>query len=191
MKILFKVPIDNHVHHYCCYCGSSHINVDTHTCFDCGKTGLRHIIFDPKVKWWLDKEKNYWHESIGIFVVFEHKILSFERNFYPRLIGFPAGHVDNDEVSAEKAAKRELFEETGIKTNKLNHMITIDIPGDECRRGSDHHKFHFYKLIVNMKPDIKLNDEGKQLIWLTTEELLKKDIVYPLRYFLKNYTHLL
>lgn len=35
--------------------------------------------------------------------------------------------------------------------------------------------------------DMKINDEGVKPVWLTLDEALKKELVYPVRYFIEKY----
>ena len=58
------------------------------------------------------------HTSVGMLVWKEDKLLLIERKKPPFGFALPAGHVDGDD-SFEVAAKRELEEEVGLKTNNI------------------------------------------------------------------------
>lgn len=131
--------------------------------------------------------KEYWHESVGVFVFNEDgKALFFERTIYPFAFAIPAGHLDTGE-DAETAAKRELQEEAGIEAPSVKLFSEEDVIGDECRRGADNHKWHLYTTKVEDVGEIKINDEGVKPVWLTLEEALQKELVYPVKYFIQKY----
>ena len=62
------------------------------------------------------------------------KILMIERGGHPFLgcYAFPGGFVESDE-SCERAAVRELEEETGIRGIALRQLITVSTPGRDPR----------------------------------------------------------
>jgi len=145
-------------------------------------------VIDNKIVWWVDENtREYWHESVGVFVFnSENKALFFERIIYPFAFAVPAGHLDVGE-NAETAVKRELQEEAGITVNNVTLFTEEDVVGDKCGRGADNHKWHLYTTEVKDVAEIKINEEGKRPVWLTLEEALKKDLVYPVRYFIEKY----
>ncbi|MEK7453153.1 MAG: NUDIX hydrolase [Patescibacteria group bacterium] len=194
MKITFPLPENNRFHQYCSKCHSESINrtfegeKTFYLCNSCGDKSPRLIVIDPKIVWWIDEStKEYWHESVGVFVFNEkNKALFFERIIYPFAFTIPAGHLDIEE-SAETAAKRELQEEAGIEVHSVKLFSEEDVIGDECRRGADNHKWHLYTAKVKNIDEIKINDEGVKPVWLTLEEALEKELVYPVKYFIEKY----
>ncbi len=194
MKIDFTLPTDGQFHQYCPNCYSENINrvfeneKTFYLCNQCGNKSPRLIVIDPKTVWWIDEStKEYWHESVGVFVFNEeNKALFFERTIYPFAFAIPAGHLDTGE-DAETAAKRELQEEAGIKIGSVKLFSEEDVIGDECRRGADNHKWHLYTATVENIGEIEINDEGVKPVWLTLEEALQKELVYPVKYFIEKY----
>lgn len=194
MKINFPLPTDGEYHQYCQNCHSENINrvfegeKTFYLCDECHNKSPRLIVIDPKTVWWVDETtKEYWHESVGIFVFnSENKALFFERTLYPFAFAIPAGHLDTGE-DAETAVKRELQEEAGIETDAIKLFSEEDVIGDECRRGADNHKWHLYTTKVENVGEIKINDEGVKPVWLTLEEALQKELVYPVKYFIEKY----
>lgn len=159
-------------------------------CESCGKTSERSLVIDNKIVWWVDKTtKEYWHESVGIFVFNdENRVLFFERTIYPFALTIPAGHLDTDE-EAQIAVKRELFEEVGIEISADNIKLFSgeDVIGDKCRRGADNHKWHLYTARIKNTANPKINDEGIKPVWFSLEEVFQKELVYPVRYFIEKY----
>jgi len=194
MKINFPLPNDNEFHQYCPTCHSENINrifegeKTFYFCDDCKNKSPRLIVIDPKTVWWVDeKTKEYWHESVGVFVFNENdEALFFERTIYPFAFAIPAGHLDTGE-DAETAARRELQEEAGIEVADTKLFSEEDVIGDECRRGADNHKWHLYTAKVENVGEIKINDEGIKPVWLSLEEALQKELVYPVKYFIEKY----
>ncbi|MHB1864809.1 MAG: NUDIX hydrolase [Candidatus Saccharimonadales bacterium] len=138
----------------------------------------------------MNKDKEYWHESEGVFVRNpEGKYLFFERLIFPFAITIPSGHLDTGE-SASIAARREIKEEVGIEAKELIHIATEDIIGDSCRRGADAHRWHAFLLPLNKKLDIEVKekDEGRKPVWLTLDQALQQDLIYSVRYIIANFS---
>jgi len=181
MQIPKMIPL-NIEGQYCIYCFSGpvertyHNNLTFYKCHSCHKVSERSLVIDNAIIWWIDKHQTYWHESVGVIVVNEvNKILCTLRQIFPFAYTIPAGHLDKGE-KPKKAALRELEEETGIKVERgLETIGKFSIPGDSCRRGSDHHKWHLYRLKVSKTNYIKLSDEASNTHWYTLDELKKMD----------------
>ena len=179
---------------YCIHCFSQKVertyqnSLTYYYCQSCGKTTERSLVIDNSIVWWIDKKTNeYWHESVGIFVLnFENKALFFERTIYPFAFAIPAGHLDTGEI-AEIAVKRELKEETKIESDNVKLFSEENVIGDKCRRGADNHRWHLYVTKIENIDSVKINDEGMKPIWLTLDEALEKNLVYPVRYFIEKY----
>lgn len=194
MKINFEIPNDNKYHQFCPECHSENIKradqegKTYYHCDSCQGTFPRMIVIDPAIKWWTtEPDKEYWHESVGIFVFNErNEALFFERIMYPFAYSVPAGHLDQGEDPGE-AVIRELFEETGIKIDQAKLFSEEDIIGDECRRGADSHKWHLYTAKIGSTDSIELNDEGIKPSWLSLEQALDRNLVYPIRFLINKY----
>ena len=190
MKIPETIPLDTEGQ-YCVICFKGPItrikkdNLTFYTCDSCGREEERSLVIDNAVTWWVDNDRTYWHESIGVVVVNkDKKIFCMLRQVFPFAYTIPAGHLDKGE-EPERAACRELEEETGIRAEgTLKHLGDFDIRGDSCRRGSDDHRWHLYKYYLRNLPDevgITLSDEASEGHWLSLEEIKKLDaITYPL-----------
>jgi len=165
-------------------------NLTYYRCGSCGKTLERSLVIDNDIVWWVDEmTREYWHESVGIFVFnFQNKALFFKRTIYPFALTIPAGHLDVGE-SPKAAVARELFEEVGlaVDTENINLFSEEDVMGDQCRRGADNHKWHLYTTRIDTLVFPKVNDEGIEPVWLSFEEALREELVYPVRYFITTY----
>lgn len=182
---------------YCLSCFANRIerfsrdNDTYYICRSCGAVAERSLVVDNDIVWWVDDDRTYWHESVGVVVVDEKKrILCLFRRIFPFAYAIPAGHLDRGE-SPEFAARRELQEETGINVlqdQKLEHLVDIDIPNDSCRRGSDHHRWHLFRYKLDHEPNIILSDEAASMRWCTIFELKDlKLLTFPLEVILEKF----
>ena len=162
-------------------------NLTYYHCSVCDRLLKRSLVIDNAITWWVDGENNYWHESVGVLVIVGNKLLVQLRQIYPFAYTIPAGHLDKDELS-EVAAKRELYEETGIVVQRLEVLEKdFDIIGDSCRRGSDHHRWHLYRVRMEKRPEVHLSDEAVRTKWMTLQELKSEPrLTYPLKFFIET-----
>lgn len=180
------IPKDGKSHTYCLDClketlqsvimkGQQH-----YRCSQCHYFGPRALIIDPKVKWWVDKNGAYCHETSGIFMHDNKgRFLFFDRMTYPFGLAVPAGHVDRGELPIV-SAQRELKEETGVKlpTSALRFIASGDIPRDMCRRGADMHRWNIFACAIPPSASITVDKrEGTLPVWLTLEEALRYRIL--------------
>lgn len=156
-------------------------------CPDCGTLSPRRLLFDPKVRWWVDPDGEYWHETAGVVVVDPAgACLLFERRLFPYQVTVPAGHVDAGEDPAA-AAVRELAEEVGLHLPTVEQVAVADIRGDSCRRGSDAHRWHLYRAQVAARPRARLNEEGLRTLWVSAEDAARYELTVPVRRFLQRF----
>lgn len=180
---------------YCLRCFSGPVEriyrneLTYYECNACRQVSERSLIINDKITWWVDERRNYWHESVGVVVVDKNdKVLCMLRKIFPFAYSIPAGHLDKGE-NPEVAALRELKEETGIKIDHGIELIgEFDLLKDSCRRGSDHHRWHLYRLKITNQPTIKLCDESSIAKWHSFDELKKLDnATYPLAFIVNKF----
>lgn len=195
MKLNFDWQNDGRYHQYCAHCHAETVervyeNDKTYYfCSTCKRRHERSIVIDPAVKWWVADDGEYWHESAGVFIRNpEGKFLFFERLIFPFALTVPSGHIDTGE-NALTAARRETKEEVGVDIDDLIEIATEDIVGDSCRRGADVHRWHAYLLPLTKPIDVEIKEkeEGRRPVWLTLEEALQKDLIYPVKYIINNF----
>ena len=124
--------------------------------------------------------------GIGIFIIDpkEEKLLIGKRT-EKELFGLPGGWLEKFE-EFEDAAKRELFEETGLNLdkNRFKHIITLNCVFTE----SDYHSLSVvvYTEINDEERDQIYNKEPAKCrgwFWTTIEECRKNEdrLFYPIR----------
>jgi 8-oxo-dGTP pyrophosphatase MutT (NUDIX family) len=193
VRLDFDWSDDGQVHQYCFECRAEAVErvrirgLTHYDCRACGRRNDRSVVIDPAVRWWLDQDGEYWHESAGIFVRDPTgRFLFFQRTIFPFVLTIPAGHIDLGE-DAGAAAQRELAEETGIGASIPRLIGVDDIRDDSCRRGADAHRWHAHVTDAIGSERVRLNDEGRAPVWLAATEALRRDLAPPVRYVLRKY----
>lgn len=194
MKLPAGQPPDRRPHTYCPGCLRAGTlrrrylkrGADYFVCGSCGYRGYRTIFIDPKVNWWLDKQREVWHESVGVVVRNDRgRILMFHRRLFPPQVTIPAGHREVA-LSVGQNAVKELAEETGLTGLHLTPLFEFDSPGDQCIRGADYHHWHAFITQVIGEPGVTINYEGKQPFWATPAEALKLELTPPVRQIMRK-----
>lgn len=205
MKIDF-LPLQDNTHgEYCLHCHAETVQwtvVDGKkrcTCRSCGRDDERAIVIDPRIRWWVDPDGEYWHESAGVFVRDpQGRFLFFQRTAFPYRLTVPAGHVESGE-HPQHAAARELFEEVGIRATHENLRLIADeyLNGDTCRRGSDAHRWHAYLLNLDNHQtaeahrELTINEEGEAPRWLTLGQALTSQPTFAVEHIIDRHSHAL
>lgn len=194
MRLTFTPPSDGLAHSYCLSCGTEGVTRPRvrgrlmYHCQQCGHINPRALVIDPVVKWWSGADHEYWHEASGIFVANDAaEFLFFERNQYPFGLTVPAGHVEAGEPPG-KTAERELLEETRVRRRDLVHVVTDDVRGDGCHRGSDAHRWHAYAVRVPSATTVSIDEaEGARPVWLGLRQALERDLTFVTRYMITQH----
>lgn len=180
-------------HQYCVHCHAESVewtvtgNRKHCRCLACGRVANRAIVLDPAISWWQAPDCEYWHESAGVFVRDSHRrFLFFDRTAFPFAMTIPAGHVERHEETGHAAA-RELEEETGILASALQLVTRTPIIGDECRRGSDAHFWHVYRMTVEGGTPVQLGSEGRSPVWLTLDDARSHRLTLAVRYLIERH----
>lgn len=117
-----------------------------------------------------------------IYAKEENKFLVLYHNDLKMFL-YPGGHVDNDDVNTLFAAKREIYEETGINNLEQlkvsdDELMPIDIDThkigyNERLNLPEHYHFDFrYLFVVERIQDIKTDvEEMSGYKWISLDEL--------------------
>lgn len=110
------------------------------------------------------------HTSVGILVKRDACLLLIERARPPYGLAPPAGHVDGS-PSFEEAARRELYEEVGLRTSGVR-LLAAGRKQNPCRRpGGSWHYWKVYEAIDAVGDIHASPDEAKRSSWATRSEL--------------------
>ncbi|MDZ7611767.1 MAG: NUDIX hydrolase [Candidatus Moranbacteria bacterium] len=111
------------------------------------------------------------HKSAGVIIKNnEGEILLIERAFFPLGWAAPAGHVDEGETF-EEAAKREVYEETGLNIENLKQLAEEFVEWNECVKGFRGHHWKVFET-ADWSGEVKINEgEAKQYKWVKSGDL--------------------
>ncbi|MBR2587630.1 MAG: NUDIX domain-containing protein [Bacilli bacterium] len=139
------------------------------------------------------------HFCASVFVInpLNKKILLVKHGDYDKWLQ-PGGHIEEDETP-EDAAKREIYEETGLKITLLGEHFPREDDmvrplGIQCNRKSDGTRF--IDIIYFGKPNnpdepLKKNNESTQIGWFSRTELdrmpIFQDVKITMDYILREY----
>lgn len=102
--------------------------------------------------------------------------------------GVPAGKLEENETP-ENAAKRELFEETGISLNPPSHIQSVGAL--YVRKPEVDYVFHLFRIELNQAPEIQLSDEHQDYKWASSVDLDEMPLMAGAREALHFYRSML
>ena len=111
---------------------------------------------------------------ITAFIKNKDKILILKRSDKVRsmkgLWSGVSGIIENDEIPTNRA-KIEIFEEVGIKENKINLVKSVEKIKISSPQYENHEWEIFPFLFETKNPEIKLNWENSEFKWINVNEL--------------------
>lgn len=110
-------------------------------------------------------------EIAACYLEIDNKLLLLQRargKFEPEKWGVPAGKIEKNE-NPENAAKRELFEETGISLEnptQITYLHSLYI-----RKPEVDYVYHLFKVHLEHIPEVHLSNEHQNYTWATAKDL--------------------
>jgi ADP-ribose pyrophosphatase YjhB (NUDIX family) len=114
-------------------------------------------------------------QAASVAILKDGRFLLVERGRAPSkgLFAFPGGRLEQGETP-EQAARRELFEETGLTAGKLRLWRIIDLGGSE-QEGGPIYRLHVF-LGHSVEGDPVAADDAASLGWFSLDEMGKLPI---------------
>ena len=108
------------------------------------------------------------------------EVLMIRTDKWSNLWGIPGGKIKWGEPS-ENALRREIREETNLDVKHIQFELVQD-----CIRSREFYREEHFVLLNYTcgcvgKPDVKLNDEGREFRWMTMNAALKMPLNQPTR----------
>ena len=126
---------------------------------------------------------------ITAFIKNNDKILILKRSDKVRsmkgLWSGVSGIIENDEIPTNRA-KIEIFEEVGIKENKINLVKSVEKIKISSPQYENHEQEVFPFLFETNETEIKLNWENSEYKWINVNELKNYETVPSLDKILFN-----
>ncbi|MHA1299252.1 MAG: NUDIX hydrolase [Candidatus Helarchaeota archaeon] len=121
--------------------------------------------------------------GVGTVLIKDGKVLLIQRAAEPDkgMWSIPGGLIENGET-AEEAAIRETFEETGIKVNKVEFVDAVTkVIFDEEEKVQYHFAIFDYKS-TDFEGKVQASDDALDAKWVKFEDVSK----YPMPYTLQE-----
>lgn len=123
----------------------------------------------------------------GCYLEIENKLLllqSTAAKSEPESWGVPAGKLEKNEVPLD-AAKRELFEETGISIENLSQIQFLG--SLYVRKPEVDYVYHLFKVNMDIIPEIRLSDEHQSYVWASSADIEQMPLMSGAREALNRY----
>lgn len=137
-----------------------------------------------------EKEPEGFNPQVQVAVCYieiDHKLLllqSTPEKSEPEVWAVPAGKLEKNE-RPEEAARRELFEETGIS---IEHHSQIQSLGSlYIRKPEVDYIYHLFKVKLDKIPAIRLSDEHQSYKWATSKDLEEVPLMSGAKEVLSKY----
>ena len=116
----------------------------------------------------------------------EGRFLMIRTHKWSHRWGIPGGKIQRGE-SCEEALRREVREETGLELGKVVFVMVQDcIEPPEFLRSAHFLLLNYVAECVGACPEVSLNEEAQEFVWVTLEEGIALDLNQPTRVLLEE-----
>jgi 8-oxo-dGTP pyrophosphatase MutT (NUDIX family)/GNAT superfamily N-acetyltransferase len=134
---------------------------------------IRELV-DSDERFW-SREREAGHLTASAWVVApDNRVLLLHHARLDRWLQ-PGGHIESSDASLERAALRELVEETGIASDRVLccGLYDVDVHEIPARGGVPAHWHHDVRFLFRVAdPDVTLSDESLDHRWVPVAEIL-------------------
>ena len=137
-----------------------------------------------------EKEPDGFNPQVQVaacYIEIDNKLLllqSTPEKSEPEVWGVPAGKLEKNE-NPESAARRELFEETGISIEHQSQMQSLG--SLYIRKPEVDYVYHLFKVKLDKVPEIRLSDEHQSYKWASSKDLEEVPLMSGAKEALKKY----
>lgn len=116
----------------------------------------------------------------------EGRFLMIRTHKWSHRWGIPGGKIQRGE-SCEEALRREVREETGLELGRVAFVMVQDcIEPPEFLRSAHFLLLNYLAECVGACPEVTLNEEAQEFVWVTLEEAFEMDLNQPTRVLLEE-----
>ena len=126
-------------------------------------------------------------QAAGCYLEIDNKFLLLRRassKLEPGRWGVPAGKLEKGETS-EKAAIRELLEETGISLERPSQIQCVG--SLYIRKPESDYVYHLFRVQVDQVPEVRLSDEHESYKWASLKDLEEMPLMAGAKEALQHY----
>jgi phosphoglycolate phosphatase len=121
----------------------------------------------------------------GLIFNDRNEVLMIRTHKWSNLWGIPGGKIKWGETS-ETALRREILEETGLKVREIQFELVQDcIHSKEFYRDAHFVLLNYTCRCSAKKPDVKLNEEGREFRWVSPAAALKMKLNKPTKILIR------
>lgn len=148
---------------------------------------MKKVVLDTEIYEFQPEEFNPQVQVAACYLEIDNKLLLLQttpKKSEPETWGVPAGKLEKNE-SPESAAKRELFEETGISIEQ--HSQIQSFGALYIRNPEVDYVYHLFKVNLNEVPTVCISGEHQSYKWASSKDLAEMPLMSGEREALKRY----
>jgi ADP-ribose pyrophosphatase YjhB (NUDIX family) len=149
---------------------------------------LRNLATLPRLLGgWQVREGSHPVATVGALILdVKARCLMIRTHKWSHRWGIPGGKIQRGE-SCEEALKREVMEETALPLSGMHFVMVQDcIEPPEFQRSAHFLLLNYVAKCPLPEPQVVLNEEAQEHVWVTVQEALAMDLNQPTRVLLEE-----